>query len=56
MVQYYRDLWAKRSKMLAPLTNLVGECGYYSKSDEELGKKKVPWHWDEEHIKKLLMT
>jgi hypothetical protein len=34
----------------------VGECGYYSKSDEELGKKKVPWHWDEEHIKKLLMT
>jgi hypothetical protein len=27
MVQYYRDLWAKRSKMLAPLTDLVGECG-----------------------------
>jgi hypothetical protein len=43
MVQYYRDLWAKRSKMLAPLTNLVGECGY-SKSDKKLGKKKVPWH------------
>ena len=50
MVQYYRDLWAKRSKMLAPLTNLVGECGY-SKSDKKLGKKKVPWHWDEEHQK-----
>jgi hypothetical protein len=24
MVQYYRDLWAKRSEMLAPLTDLVG--------------------------------
>jgi hypothetical protein len=27
MVQYYHDLWAIRSKMLAPLTSLVGECG-----------------------------
>jgi hypothetical protein len=27
MVQYYRDMWQKRSEMLAPLTNLVGECG-----------------------------
>jgi hypothetical protein len=27
MVQYYRDLWARRSKMLFPLTSLVGECG-----------------------------
>jgi hypothetical protein len=26
MVQYYRDLWARRSNMLAPLTSLVGEC------------------------------
>ena len=26
MVQYYRDLWAKRRNMLAPLTSLVGEC------------------------------
>ncbi len=26
-VQYYRDMWAKRSEMLAPLTDLVGECG-----------------------------
>ncbi len=27
MVQYYRDMWVKCSEMLAPLSNLVGECG-----------------------------
>ncbi len=27
MVQYCRDVWMRRSKMLAPLTDLVGECG-----------------------------
>ena len=27
MVQYYRDMWAKRSGMLAPLSDLVGEWG-----------------------------
>jgi hypothetical protein len=26
MVQYYRDMWARSSKMLAPFTDLVGEC------------------------------
>ncbi len=26
MVQYYRDMWARQSEMLAPLTDLVGEC------------------------------
>ncbi len=26
MVQYYWDMWAKSSEMLAPLTDLVGEC------------------------------
>jgi hypothetical protein len=27
MVQYYQDMWARRSEILAPLTDLVGECG-----------------------------
>jgi hypothetical protein len=26
MVQYYRDMWERHSQMLAPLTDLVGEC------------------------------
>jgi len=26
-VQYYCDMWAKRSEMLTPLSDLVGECG-----------------------------
>ncbi len=48
MVQYYRDLWAIRSNMLAPLTSLVGECGQ-TKTTKAKGTKKVPWHWDEVH-------
>jgi hypothetical protein len=27
MVQYYQDMWVRRSEMLAPLTDPVGECG-----------------------------
>jgi hypothetical protein len=27
MVQYYWDMWLRRSEILAPLTDLVGECG-----------------------------
>ncbi len=48
MVQYYCDLWARRSDMLAPLTSLVGECGQ-TKSTKAKGTKKVPWHWDKVH-------
>jgi hypothetical protein len=48
MVQYYCDIWARRSHMLAPLTSLVGECGQ-TKSTKAKGTKKVPWHWDEVH-------
>jgi hypothetical protein len=48
MVKYYRDLWARWSNMLAPLTSLVGEC-VQTKSTKAKGTKKVPWHWDEVH-------
>ncbi len=48
MVQYCRDLWARRNDMLAPLTSLVGECSQ-TKSTKAKGTKKVPWHWDEIH-------
>ena len=38
--QYYRDLWARCSKMFAPLTSLVGECGHTkvtkAKKDKEM--------------------
>ncbi len=48
MVQDYRDLWARWSKMFAPLTSLVGECGQTNVTRAK-GTKKVPWHWDEVH-------
>ncbi len=48
IVQYYRDIWARWSKKLAPLTSLVGECGQ-TKVTRAKGTKKVPWHWDEVH-------
>jgi hypothetical protein len=48
MVQYYCDLWARRSNLLAPLTSLVGECGQ-TKTTRAKGTNKVPWHWDEVH-------
>ncbi len=48
LVQYYCDLWARRSEMLAPLTSLVGECGQ-TKTTKAKGTKNVPWQWDEVH-------
>ena len=48
MVQYYQDMWKSRSEMLAPLTDLVGECGT-TKVTKSKGTKKAPWHWDEIH-------
>ncbi|KAL7425575.1 hypothetical protein ACHAXH_000141 [Discostella pseudostelligera] len=36
--------------MLAPLTDLVGECGQ-TKVTKAKGTKKVPWHWDAVHQK-----
>jgi hypothetical protein len=36
--------------MLAPLTSLVGECGW-TKVTKAKGAKKVPWYWAEVHQK-----
>ena len=44
MVQYYRDMRAKRSEMLAPLTDLVGACGE-TKTIKKNKTKKLPWRW-----------
>lgn len=44
IVQYYRDLWEKRTDLLAPLTDLVGECGTTKKK-----RKAAPWRWEAEH-------
>jgi hypothetical protein len=41
-------MWAKHSEMLAPLSNLVGECGE-TKTTRKNKVKKRPWHWDSIH-------
>jgi hypothetical protein len=48
MVQYYRDMWVKHSEMLAPLTDLVGECRE-TKTTKKTGTKKKPWRWESIH-------
>ncbi len=48
MVQYYRDMWQKRSEMLAPLTDLVGECRE-TKTTKKNKTKMKPWRWESMH-------
>jgi hypothetical protein len=48
MVKYYRDMWAKRSEMLALLTDLVREWGE-TKATKKNGTKKKPWKWESIH-------
>jgi hypothetical protein len=48
MVQYYRDMWQKNCDMLAPLTDLVGECGE-TKTTKNNKTKKKPWRWESIH-------
>jgi hypothetical protein len=48
MMQYYQDMWARRSEMLAPLTDLVGECGETKTTKKDKTKKK-PLRWDPIH-------
>ena len=38
----------RRSEMIAPLTNFVGECGQ-TKVTKAKGTKKASWHWVEIH-------
>ena len=39
IIQFYRDIWEKRTDLLAPLTDLVGECGT-TKSRKKRGQKR----------------
>ncbi len=48
MVQYYRELWVRHSEMLAPLTDLVGECEETNTIRMNTTKKR-PWQWDPIH-------
>ncbi len=41
MVQYYRDMWVKRSEMLAPLSDLVGERGETKTTRKNKVKKET---------------
>ena len=41
MVQYYRDMWAKHSEILAPLSDLVGECGETKTTRKNKVKKSL---------------
>ncbi len=48
MVQYYQDMWARLSEMLAPLIDLVGE--YRETKTTRMNKtKKKPWRWHPIH-------
>ncbi len=48
MVQYFRDMWAKHTEMLAPLTDLVRECRETKPTNKNKTKKK-PWRWESIH-------
>jgi hypothetical protein len=41
IVQYYCDMWARHPEMLAPLTDLVGECGETKTTKKNKTKKNL---------------
>ncbi len=47
-LRHYRDMWAKHSEMLAPLTDLVGECRE-TKTTKKNNTKRKPWRWESIH-------
>ena len=48
IIQFYQDIWEKRTHLLTPLTDLVGEYGT-TKSTKKKGTNKAPWHWNNIH-------
>ena len=48
MVQYYCDVWEKRSHMIAPLPDLVGEVGVSKVECKSVKKEKV-CYWNSVH-------
>jgi hypothetical protein len=48
MVQFYHEMWAKCSEMLAHPTDLVGECSK-TKTTKKNKVKRNPWWWDPIH-------
>jgi len=50
MIQYYRDLWEKRSHVLAPLSDLVGKYSPNKKNGKKGKRKMTPpkFVWTEE--------
>ena len=43
-------MWEKRSHIIAPLTDLVAECGHTKVTKLNKTKKK-PWYWNNAHQK-----
>ena len=48
IVQYYRDIWARCSEILALLSDSVGECGHTKVTKDNKTKKQLS-HWDPVH-------
>ena len=57
IIQYYCDLWARCTDLLAPLTDLVGEYGTTKAQQKQKPKNPKKWYWDDKHhagIKKTI--
>ena len=50
MMVQCRDVWEKRSHLLAPLSDFVAESGH-TKEKKKKGTKKRPLYWNESHQK-----